>query len=76
VEPTVLEGHITHLRFDVDSAKFRINGGAVVCEALQPWSLVLAQHKGYPGHDVRVAGELRQNGNKKVLAITALTLVN
>ena len=62
------------MRYTFDfTCEFRLNGGAVTCKAHQPFSTLISEQRGYPGHNVRVAGRMV---DKKVLAIDALTLVD
>jgi hypothetical protein len=73
-EPTILEGRITHMRYTFDfTADFRLNGGAVTCRAHQPYSTTITEQRGYPGHNVRVAGRMV---DKKVLAVDSLTVLD
>ena len=77
IDPTILIGRITHLRFTLDfTAEFRISGGVVLCRAFPPYSLSISEKRGYPGHTVRVAGSLSVAGKKNVLAVQAVDLVD
>lgn len=73
-EPTILEGRITHMRYTLDfTCDFRLSGGAVTCKTHQPYSTIITEQRGYPGHTVRVAGRMV---DKKVLAVDSLIVLD
>jgi hypothetical protein len=72
-DDSILEGKITHLKFTLAfTAEFRINGGAVLCRAMPPYSLSITEKRGWPGHNVRVSGQYAN----KILAISSLDVLD
>lgn len=70
-----LDGRITRLNIGDDySCEFRLNGGQVICHCPPALALPIIERRGYPGHEVRVAGTIRA-GRKKILDVTEVTLL-
>lgn len=71
---TLLVGKINRLAGAYENGaiiiRFRI--GSVACRAVGELASRLAEHAGYPGHEIRVAGQL----SGRVLDISTLDLVD
>jgi hypothetical protein len=79
LEPILVIGKISRLAGGMETTgaacQFRIGG--MQCRASTTLAEQIVARRGYPGHEVRVTGQLQFEGpRKKVLAIETLELVD
>lgn len=71
---TLIIGRINRLAGDVKSAGVKFRVGNIPCRAVSLTANLIAEHHGFPGHEVRVEGTL--DAQKKTLDVETVELVD